>query len=220
MKLPVVAVVGWSDAGKTRVASGLVEAFTARGLRVAAIKHAAHGMQPDRPGSDTDRLHRAGARVTIGSAPGERFVRTRPEGEATLEQLTAELAGQVDIVVAEGFKQAQAPQVLVLGGQGPELPLDPVIAVVGEGQRPEGFPAYGFSQMEELADLLCQRLLRPDEGRPAVSMLVDGLPVNLGDYPERVLVGILRGFLETLRAMPDRPREIRLIIVQRPPPPV
>ncbi len=46
MTVPIVAIVGYSDSGKTRVASALVGLLTQRGHRVAAFKHAAHGDTP------------------------------------------------------------------------------------------------------------------------------------------------------------------------------
>lgn len=66
---PVVAVVGYSDSGKTRVAAALIELLSARGYRIAAIKHCLHGHQPARPHSDSERLYERGAVAVIASSP-------------------------------------------------------------------------------------------------------------------------------------------------------
>ena len=61
MTLPVIAVVGLSNSGKTRVAAALIQILASKGLRIAAVKHASHGHQVDRPATDSTRLFAAGA---------------------------------------------------------------------------------------------------------------------------------------------------------------
>ena len=56
-----VAVVGHSGSGKTSLLEELIPALTARGVTLAAVKHAAHGFEADRPGMDSHRPHASGA---------------------------------------------------------------------------------------------------------------------------------------------------------------
>ena len=63
--LPVVTIVGYSDSGKTTVASALIRALTGEGYRIAYIKHSPHGHESDKPGSDTDRQRDAGAALAV-----------------------------------------------------------------------------------------------------------------------------------------------------------
>jgi len=58
--LPIIGLCGSSGAGKTTLVEALIPRFTARGIRVAVVKHGAHRVQVDVPGKDSDRLFRPG----------------------------------------------------------------------------------------------------------------------------------------------------------------
>jgi molybdopterin-guanine dinucleotide biosynthesis protein B len=51
-KLPIVTVVGYSNAGKTRCIVRLVSALTRRGYRIATAKHCHQGFDLDVKGKD------------------------------------------------------------------------------------------------------------------------------------------------------------------------
>lgn len=72
---PVVAVTGRSGSGKTQAAAGLIALLAARGRRVLAVKHTAHGFALDVPGSDSQRLAEAGAAAVALVGPGEAALR-------------------------------------------------------------------------------------------------------------------------------------------------
>lgn len=167
---PVVAIVGYSDNGKTRVTVALIKLLTSQGYRVGAIKHCHHGHDVDRPGSDTDRFYKSGASTVIASSPGQKTRMEKSEGDASLDSLVVSFDPDVDIVVAEGFKGSEAPKVLVVGG-GVTPEVKNVIATIGpEGQtskRPDsGVLHYTFEGVDELAAQI-QRELVQAERRPA-----------------------------------------------------
>ena len=56
----VFGVTGWKNCGKTGLMERVVREMIARGLRVATVKHAHHGMDVDQPGRDSFR-HREAA---------------------------------------------------------------------------------------------------------------------------------------------------------------
>ena len=70
--VPVVAVSGVKNSGKTTLITAMLPHLTAAGLRVAVIKHDGHSFLPDSPGTDTGRHLDAGA---CGTAifDGEKF---------------------------------------------------------------------------------------------------------------------------------------------------
>lgn len=105
----VIAVVGWHNAGKTRFIEGLVKALKARGLRVATIKHSGH-FQLDREGTDTWRYTQAGSDLVIISGGGQVALLERVEEDPPLSALLARLPGDLDLVIAEGFKRADVPK--------------------------------------------------------------------------------------------------------------
>lgn len=92
----------------------LIERFCGAGLRVAAIKHAHHGFDIDRPGKDSYRFRAAGAsQVLIGS--GRRWALLSEEDaneNAAGQELTRQLGrlSPCDLVLVEGYRgQADLP---------------------------------------------------------------------------------------------------------------
>ena len=138
----------------------MVTALSARGRRVAAIKHCPHGHDLDRTGSDTNTFYRAGALTVVAASP-DRITRVdRTEGETPLESIVASLGTLVDIVVAEGFKSSTVPKVLILDGVQPPPSVQNVIATIGAHRHAEandGVPEFEFEDVDRLADLLCDR---------------------------------------------------------------
>ena len=138
---PMVAFVGPSGAGKTTLLVDVITRLAARGHRVGALKHDAHGAQLDREGKDTDRLRRAGAEVAI-VGPGVVGALLAPDAAQDLDALATRLFPHATLVLLEGFHDAPCPKILVLDARGPE-PRDlavrsDVLATVGASV--EGVP--------------------------------------------------------------------------------
>ncbi|MHC4253533.1 MAG: molybdopterin-guanine dinucleotide biosynthesis protein B [Planctomycetota bacterium] len=112
--LPVFGVCGWSGSGKTTLIEQLVPELAARGLRVAVVKHDAHGLDIDREGKDSDRLFRAGADVLM-RGPGQMFF--RGHDRSCLEAVCASLARSYDVILVEGHKGTPLPKMWLLGGR-------------------------------------------------------------------------------------------------------
>jgi molybdopterin-guanine dinucleotide biosynthesis protein MobB len=102
--VPVVSIVGRGDSGRTTVLEGLIAELTQRGWRVGTAKNHAHETDIDVPGKDTWRHERAGAVLTMVSAPNRYGVIRRVDRARTLAELSAEAAGAIDILLTEGFR--------------------------------------------------------------------------------------------------------------------
>lgn len=111
--LPILGVCGWSGSGKTTLIEAVLPRLVSQGLRVAVIKHDAHGIDVDRPGKDSDRLFRAGANVLL-QGPGEACYRTRAHRRPDLADAVAGLARDHDLVLVEGHKTTPVPKVWLL----------------------------------------------------------------------------------------------------------
>ncbi|MBI4299330.1 MAG: molybdopterin-guanine dinucleotide biosynthesis protein B [Chloroflexi bacterium] len=154
MKPPTVAIVGYSDSGKTRVATALIRLLVAKGYRIAAVKHASHGHMVDRPGTDSERLLQAGAATVILSSPGQKTSIEMREEDNPLEQIVSSLDSDYDLVIVEGFKNSSAPKVLVTGVEALSSLPQGLVAVVSDQEKVEGIPNYAFQDMESLAKLI------------------------------------------------------------------
>lgn len=162
--VPVVAIVGLSSSGKTRVATAVIQLLVARGYRVAAIKHAAHGHQADLPHTDSARLFAGGATKVFVSSPGQLTSFERTEGDTSLEEVAGSLGPSYDLLVAEGFKASSAPKVLIAGEEALAPLPQSIIAVVSDhethGTAAGNVPRYSFHELDGLADQIQRHLLR------------------------------------------------------------
>jgi molybdopterin-guanine dinucleotide biosynthesis protein B len=157
-----IGVVGYSNSGKTELICRLLPLLTARGLKVAVLKHSHH---PDLDrvdqGKDTWRYRQAGAYAVALAAPGLVQVSRSFSGEPSLQQALAMLAGQVDLIVVEGYKTGPLPKVAVLGLEDREAPDYPnLLALVSDKQVSSSLPIFERNQVDELAAWLYDYLSR------------------------------------------------------------
>ncbi len=159
MSAPVVAIVGYSDTGKTTIAVSLVRLLSQRGYRIVAVKHAHEGHDLGPARKDTSKLFAAGASKVIASSPGQLTATERVAGDTSLEEIVATLKDGYDLVIAEGFKGSSVPKVLVTRRGFPLPAVDSVIAVVGEAPEGGALPVFNPRRIEALADFLVTRLV-------------------------------------------------------------
>ena len=114
----VVAISGYRDSGKTTLVERLVSVLTDRGT-VATIKSIHHDVDVDTPGKDTHRHRSAGADAVVGLTPSLSFqirvdeTDTDSDPDDSLERGLDFLDDEYDVVLAEGFKSAVVPKILV-----------------------------------------------------------------------------------------------------------
>ena len=151
----VVSFVGPSGVGKTTLVERVVPLLRGAGLTVATVKHASHGFEADREGSDSWRHRAAGADAVllVGPTGVALFVApTEVTGFEHLSELIDRHLHGYDIVLTEGF--APVRDVLVLLRRkdvAPKpIPLDPPpwLTVTDD---PHGDGELGFDQLDVLA---------------------------------------------------------------------
>jgi len=111
--LPILGICGWSGSGKTTLIEQVVPGLIAGGLKVAVLKHDAHGLDVDRPAKDSDRFFNTGADV-LAQGPNQTFFRAHHDG-GELAELLAPLVGSYDLLLVEGHKHSAIPKVWLLG---------------------------------------------------------------------------------------------------------
>lgn len=156
----VVAISGVKNSGKTTVLEKLVTELTARGYRVAVIKHDGHRFAPDRPGTDSFRHFAAGA---VGTAvfDGEKFQVTR-RAAVTEDELFA-FFPDADLILMEGFKGSAWKKVEVVRAGNSEAPVcDPATLLALVSDLPIALPAVptlGLEDTKALADCILSTCL-------------------------------------------------------------
>lgn len=157
---PVIGFAGTSDSGKTTLVTRVMTLLSQRGLRVGAIKHAAHGFQLDPAGTDSSRLREAGAAAVGLAGPTGHMVVVGSDRGATLAETISSLPSDLDLVVVEGFKHAPIPKVEVHRAGRPLLcagEIADVFAVVSDDPSIADqcdVPVLGPDRLEQLVDLI------------------------------------------------------------------
>jgi molybdopterin-guanine dinucleotide biosynthesis protein B len=163
--VPIVSVVGRSDAGKTTFLEKLIPALKSRGLRVAVVKHDSHGFEMDRPGKDTWRLRQAGADAVMISSPHQMaLIRGGLEREMSLDDLATLVDGSVDLILTEGYKSGDKIKIEVSRRAIADGQLlcgrEELLAVVADGPRPVDVPRFDLEDAVGVADLLVSYVRR------------------------------------------------------------
>ncbi len=157
-------VAASSNSGKTTLIEKVVRILKGRGLRVAVIKHASAGFDLDKPGKDSWRFQQAGADAVILSGPGRVALMQKVEHEPTPDEL-ARLAGDVEIVITEGFKKNAMNKIEVfrqgVSGERPLSQNDPsYLALVSDRPFEVSIPCFDLNDAAGVADLIMRAIAR------------------------------------------------------------
>jgi len=160
--LPIMGFVGFSGAGKTTLLEKLIRLLTARGIRVAAVKHTHHRFDMDKPGKDSYRLRKAGAgQVLVASRyRWALIVEQEQAGDPDLEMLIRHFDRErLDLILFEGFKHAPYPKIEVhrpvLGHPLLQPDDDTIVAVATDARPlPVSCPVLNIHTPEAVADFV------------------------------------------------------------------
>ena len=174
---PIVSFVGKSNTGKTMLLEKVVSGLKLKGCRVAVIKHSPHGFDMDQPGKDTWRLANAGSNVVAISSPDRMAFIEHVNKELTLPQIEEHFRGQVDIILTEGYKNGNAPKILVLGAEQNLEQVyrnDEILAIIPAHMSSLGVPQFDDDDVTRVVNLLIERIDENESHRfEDVSMVAD-----------------------------------------------
>lgn len=211
----IVAVVGLSESGKTRLLAGLIAECKRRGLRTFAVKHCAHGFSLDLEGKDTWTYSRAGADGVAMVSPEEWAVfRTLPE-EDDLAALAARAFPDADVVLIEGGKHARGVRKIEVLRPGVseivQTPPEELLAVVTDREAPPGtaVPVFAPSQASELCDLI---LSGGEDIMPEIKLEIDGKDIPLNPFVRTFIENTVLGMVTSLTGVGAEPKRILLEI--------
>jgi molybdopterin-guanine dinucleotide biosynthesis protein B len=200
--LPVVSIVGHSGSGKTTLMEGLVRELCGRGVRVAAVKHTRGRFEMDREGKDTWRFGEAGAEAVVALAPGRSALLRKHETPLSAEELLVLLGGGPELALVEGWHAGPFPKVEVhRAATGKALRCDPaeLLAVVTDEELGLQCPQLPLDDAGRVADFLLAELGREAGG--GARLLVNGEPVPIGGFTQRILCETVAGLVSTLKGV-------------------
>ena len=143
-----------------QVKEELVACLKEKGLRIALIKHDAHGFELDQPGKDSYRLRKAGVDTMILCGPDQTArLENHTAGEPSLHQLISSVK-DADLILIEGYKFGSQPKIQLLRRGYHETPvgnLENTIAYVADfpyNPTPENLPVFDITEPMKLAEFL------------------------------------------------------------------
>jgi len=129
----IVSFIGRSNSGKTTLIERVIPELTRAGYRVATVKHAGHGFELDTEGKDSWRHKKAGASTVVVISKGSLAMFADVSDEMKVEEVRDRfLDGQIDLIIAEGWKSEGYPKIAVVREQLDELnvSLDGLLGIV------------------------------------------------------------------------------------------
>lgn len=162
--IPIVSFVGYSGIGKTTLLEKLLPELVRRGYRVATVKHDVYGFSMDHEGKDTWRHRKAGAACTIISSATQLAMIRDVDHDASLDEIRDRYAGDVDIIITEGFKKERAQKIEVFRAGEHQAPIftkgGDLIALVTDTHFDMGVPRFGLDDIDKLADFIEDTFLK------------------------------------------------------------
>jgi len=194
---PIISVVGKSESGKTTLLEKLIAEIKRRGYKVAVIKHADEDFELDKPDKDSWRLSQAGSEVVAISSPGKVAVIKQTKRDLNPRELSYLIRGDYDLILTEGFKQANTLKIEVhRKEQGGELlcPPQQLLAVVTDEPLGIDVPQFSKDEIQGLVDLIEKHLQAQPKGEDVELFVNDSfIPINpfVRDLLARILVAVV-----------------------------
>lgn len=162
--IPIVSIVGKSNSGKTTLIEKLIPELSARGYRIATIKHNINGFQIDHEGKDSWRHKKAGAVMTVIASPSQVATIEDAERDYDIAELRDRYIHHADLILSEGFKKNPHPKIEVFRAALKRDLLckeeDHLIAIAGDEVPDVGIPHFDINDSKGLADFIEERFLK------------------------------------------------------------
>ena len=212
--IPIVSIVGKSDAGKTTLIEKLIPELVRRGYRVATVKHDVHGFDVDREGKDSWRHKQAGAHTVVISSPQKLAVIRDVDHDAELAELRDKYIQDVDLILSEGFKRNNQPKIEVFRKEKHQELLcrkeDNLLAIASNQPLDMGVPCLDINDARGLVDLIEEKFLKHRQ-KTGVRLRVNGKDIPLSSFVQKSIRGTLAGMVSSLKGCED-PKNIEIKI--------
>lgn len=198
---PIVSIVGNSKSGKTTLIEKLIRELKSRGYRVATIKHTPQAMRFDEPNKDSWRHIQAGSEGTA-IASRDKVVLIKPvASDVTLDEIARLFGEDYDIILAEGFKQDNAPKIEVHRKEtGPPLSdIKKLMAIATDEPLETKARQFSLDDVKGLADLLEDGFIKPQKER--LSLYANNVPISLSTFPKEFIASVLVAMASSLKGV-------------------
>jgi molybdopterin-guanine dinucleotide biosynthesis protein B len=200
---PIVSIVGKSKSGKTTLVEKIIKELKSRSYRIASVKHVPQEYAFDTPDKDSWRHIQAGSGATIIRSP-DTIILIKPATQPfDLDELGRLLGEDYDIILAEGFKEADAPKIEVhrkaIGT--PLANVRRLAAIVTDEPLESSARQFSFDDIKGLADLLERGFIRAEQEK--VILYINNIPVHLSAFPREIISNTLVAMASSLKGAGD-----------------
>ncbi|NLU50371.1 MAG: molybdopterin-guanine dinucleotide biosynthesis protein B [Syntrophomonadaceae bacterium] len=165
--VPIISFIGPHNVGKTTILEKVIPHLTARGIKVGVVKHAHRNPDLGSDSKDSARLFNAGAVTVVVSSADRVFTYRRLAREMDISEIHAEIAGDLDLVIAEGYKKEAWPKIEVLRREVATEPLqvNNLVAMVSDFTLENSrVPVFDVEDVDGIAAFIVERFLDGTEG--------------------------------------------------------
>ncbi len=158
-EFPICQIVGYKNAGKTTLMQWFIRYYSKRDLHVGTLKHHGHGGEPETViGTDSFKHIQAGSAMSAVQGENQLHFTINHSGTFNIHKTIAFYRMlPIDILLIEGYKQADYPKIVLVRDQDDLHLLDELtnIIAVGSWQRHLTLqhPFFTFS-LQEMDDHL------------------------------------------------------------------
>jgi len=158
----MIGFAAFSGTGKTTLLLKLIPLLTARGLRLAIIKHSHHDFEIDQPGKDSYELHHAGSSQTLLTSRYRSALITEnspPREPALYEQVKKLDDRHIDLILVEGFRHEKTLPRIELHRPSLGKPLlypddDNIIALASDEDMTIDIPRLDLQNPQQITDFI------------------------------------------------------------------
>ena len=161
--IPVLSFAAKSGTGKTTYLEKLLPLLKAAHIRIAVIKHDAHGIQMDKPGKDSYRLTQAGADHMILTSTDQTAAIFTHKGENPELKFLLSKVQDVDLIITEGYKLANMPKLeLLRKGYNEELRSNKenLLGIICDFPYETDLPTFPLNEPESLVPFILEYIKR------------------------------------------------------------
>lgn len=199
---PIVAIVGYSQSGKTTLIEKLIPEMISRGYKVASAKHTHHHVVPDDAEKDSWRHLQAGGAAVVLSSPRAIVMTKATTGETGLAEISRLLGEEYDLVIAEGFKgDPEVAKIEVHRKAAGPLLIDVVnlLAIVSDEPLDSKVRQVALEDVAGLADIIEESVINPQRARSV--LYADGVRVPMKGFIEEMVANIMEGIAASLKGI-------------------
>jgi molybdopterin-guanine dinucleotide biosynthesis protein B len=198
----IVTFIGWHNSGKTTLAVQVVKHLKNSGYRVAVIKSSkTTDIQFDTPSTDTYKHRQAGADSVLFTAPDQMVLITDNQN-LSLATLASHYFPDVDIIIGEGFKNAESVAKIEVVRDPEQLlskRVSGIIAIATDHDINGDHIIFRLNESAEIASFIEKRfLLNRQNITEKATLCINGKKMLLPKSAQHFLVDTVIGYVQSL----------------------